>query len=102
MGQFDCHRKHPAGFTATSPGRSGYAEVIIQYNQSRGFSGIFGSGALPVSGRAVACGSVGDVGIMCLDDVVTESAQICGKVNILNGGQIYINSNGTIDEHRIR
>jgi len=74
---------------------AGYAEVYVQYNQTRGFSAIFGSATVPVIGRAVACGSVGDVGIMCLDDVVTESAQICGKVTILNGGQIYINSKGT-------
>jgi hypothetical protein len=32
----------------------GYAEVIIQFNQSRGFSGVFGSGNLPVRARAVA------------------------------------------------
>jgi hypothetical protein len=77
-------------------GKTGYAEVSITFNQARGFSGIFGSGSLPLTARAVACGSVGDVGIMCLDDVVTESAQICGKVSILNGGQIYVNSKGTV------
>ena len=77
-------------------GKVGYAEVIVTSTQTRGFSAIFGSGALSVSAHAVACGGVGDVGIMCLDDVVTETAQICGKVNILNGGQIYINSKGTV------
>src|SRR5262245_22519985 len=34
----------------------GYVEVIIQYNQKRTFSNIFGSGALPVIARAVARG----------------------------------------------
>ncbi len=77
-------------------GKSGYAEVIVQFNQTRGFSSIYSSAALPVSGRAVASGNVGNIGILCLDDVVTISAQICGKVNILNGGQIYINSKGTV------
>jgi hypothetical protein len=77
-------------------GQAGYAEVIVQFNQTRGFSSIYGSGALQVSGRAVACGQVGDIGILCLDDVVTTSAQICGKVNILNGGQIYINSKASV------
>lgn len=34
-------------------GKAGYAEVIIQFNQKRGFSSIFGSGDLPVTARAV-------------------------------------------------
>jgi Flp pilus assembly protein TadG len=34
----------------------GYVEVIIQYNQKRTFSAIFGSGDLPVVARAVARG----------------------------------------------
>jgi len=33
---------------------NGYAEVIVTWNQQRFFSGIFGSGAIPVSARAVA------------------------------------------------
>jgi Flp pilus assembly protein TadG len=37
-------------------GQSGHAEVIVQYNQARGFSGVFGQGNLPVRGRAVARG----------------------------------------------
>jgi Flp pilus assembly protein TadG len=37
-------------------GKPGYAEVIITYAQSRGFSGVFGSGAIPVAARAVAIG----------------------------------------------
>jgi Flp pilus assembly protein TadG len=37
-------------------GVAGYAEVIVTYYQKRGFSGVLGSGTLPVSGRAVAQG----------------------------------------------
>jgi len=37
-------------------GQSGYVEVIVQYNQARGFSGVFGQGNLPARGRAVARG----------------------------------------------
>ena len=33
---------------------NGYAEVIVTWNQQRFFSGIFGSGTIPVSARAVA------------------------------------------------
>ena len=39
-------------------GMPGYAEVIVTWNQQRFFSGIFGSGAIPVSARAVAQGVV--------------------------------------------
>jgi hypothetical protein len=37
-------------------GQAGCAEVIIQWNQSRSFSNIFGPGSIPVSARAVAAG----------------------------------------------
>jgi hypothetical protein len=42
--------------TGNFAGQAGYAEVIIQYNLPRGFSGILGSGDMPVMGRAVARG----------------------------------------------
>ncbi len=38
--------------------KPGYAEVIVTCNQQRFFSGVFGSGAIPVSARAVAQGVV--------------------------------------------
>jgi hypothetical protein len=37
-------------------GQAGYAEVIVQFNQKRGFSGIFANGDIPVRARAVARG----------------------------------------------
>lgn len=73
-------------------GKAGYAEIIVQANQKRGFSGIFGSNALPVSGRAVARGTTGNVGILILDKTQNDVCEIDGNVNILNGGQIYVNS----------
>jgi hypothetical protein len=42
--------------TGNFAGQAGYAEVIIQYNLPRGFSGILGSGDMPVKARAVARG----------------------------------------------
>jgi hypothetical protein len=42
--------------TGAFVGLDGYAEVIIQFNQKRGFSAIFGGGDIPVRGRAVARG----------------------------------------------
>src|SRR5439155_14685414 len=37
-------------------GKDGYAEVIVTYYQARGFSNLFGSGAVPIVARAVAIG----------------------------------------------
>jgi Flp pilus assembly protein TadG len=37
-------------------GTAGYAEVVVQYNTSRTFSAIYGSGSLPVKARSVARG----------------------------------------------
>jgi len=42
--------------SGTFADQAGYAEVIVELNQSRSFSNIFGSGAIPVSARAVAAG----------------------------------------------
>jgi hypothetical protein len=78
-------------------GKKGYAEVIIQYNQKRNFSSIFGTGDLPVKARAVACGMPGNIGILILDPTLKGSCEIDGTVNILNNGQIYSNSNNTVN-----
>lgn len=77
-------------------GVAGYAEVIVQNNQKRRFSNIFGSGRLPVKARAVGCGLPGNIGILILDPTITVAAQIVGNINIQNGGQIYCNSNNTV------
>ena len=47
------YQSGPNAGTAIPPG---YVEVIVQYNAGRTFSGIFGSGAIPVRARAVARG----------------------------------------------
>lgn len=82
--------------TGTYKNKSGYAEVSITYNQPRGFSAIFGSGTVPVTARAVACGKPGNVGILLLDPHLTVAGQIGGKVNIKNDGVIYCNSDSTV------
>jgi hypothetical protein len=50
-------------------GKRCYVEVLVLYHESRTFSSIFGSGTIPVTGRAVALGSAiaADVGILVLD-----------------------------------
>jgi hypothetical protein len=77
-------------------GKAGYAEVIVQFNQPREFSGIFGSGNLPVTARAVARGIPGNIGILILHPHLMGACEIDGNVNILNGGQIYSNSDNTV------
>ncbi len=76
-------------------GKAGYAEVLIQFNQKRGFSSIFGSGDLPVTARAVAHGNPGNMGILILNPHMQGALEIRGNVNILNNGQLYSNSDNT-------
>ena len=76
-------------------GKWGYAEVIIQFNQKRNFSGIFGSGDLPVTSRAVASGNPGNIGILILDPHLQGALEIRGNVDIQNNGQLYSNSDNT-------
>ena len=47
-------QKYSGGPNAGTTLPPGYAEAIVTWNQQRFFSGIFGSGAIPVSARAVA------------------------------------------------
>src|SRR5207245_6789505 len=42
-------------------GKNFFAEVIVQYNMTRGFSAIWGKGTLPVTARAVASGIPGTI-----------------------------------------
>src|SRR5579871_2781951 len=49
-------QNYQGGPNAGSALPPGYVEVIVQYNASRTFSGIFGPGTIPVCGRAVARG----------------------------------------------
>jgi uncharacterized membrane protein len=48
--------KYSGGPNAGTTLPAGYAEATVTWNQQRFFSGIFGSGAIPVSARAVARG----------------------------------------------
>jgi hypothetical protein len=81
----------------------GYAEVIIQYNQKRVFSGVFGSGTITVKARAVARGqwvTVGN-GIIALDPTASGavssggSAGTAGGINVVGGASIIVDSNSS-------
>jgi Flp pilus assembly protein TadG len=77
-------------------GQAGYAEVIVQYNETRGFSNIFTSGTIPVKARAVAVGSpiAGNVGILVLDPTSKGSFTTSGGgASTVVGTPIVVDSN---------
>jgi hypothetical protein len=78
-------------------GQSSYVEVIIQYNQKRGFSNIFGDGDIPVKARAVARGAWTTIrdGILVLDPTLKGSLSTGGggSINITGGAPVIVDSN---------
>jgi hypothetical protein len=72
----------------------GYAEVIIQFNQKRGFSSIFGSGDLPVRGRAVARGfrKKSSIGLLILNPTAQGALTITGSAGMKVDGTVIIDS----------
>jgi hypothetical protein len=78
-------------------GQASYAEVIIQYNQVRGFSNIFGDGPIPVKARAVARGAWTTIrnGILVLDPTLKGSLSTGGggSINLTGGAPVIVDSN---------
>jgi Putative Flp pilus-assembly TadE/G-like len=87
---------------------AGYAEVTVTWYQKRGFSGVLGSGAIPVSARAVARGgSVSGAsslpGVLVLGNTGTTLSGVGnGTVSVTDptgytgsGGSIYVDSTGS-------
>jgi Flp pilus assembly protein TadG len=74
----------------------GYVEVIIQYNAGRTFSNVFGSGAVPVRGRAVARGQwlPASNQVMALKTRSTGVA-ISGSASVSVNGGLLVNSNSS-------
>jgi Flp pilus assembly protein TadG len=81
-----------SGIVAKKPGT---AEVIVQYNEPRFFSGVFGTATTPVTARAVAMGRWASFnsGILVLNPTGpgTLSATGNGQVS-LAGAQVIVNS----------
>lgn len=79
--------------------KKGYAEVIIQHQQPRGFSGIFGSGNLPVTARSVAMGKWTDInnGILILDPIDSNVLVLSGNgsATVVGAGIVVNSSNPT-------
>ncbi len=74
--------------------KAGYAEVIVTWNEPRGFSGIFGSGDIPVSARAVAQGLVSGAPatILLLSSNASPALGVTGNAQVTVNGSVAINS----------
>jgi hypothetical protein len=89
--------KYQAGPNAGKAIPAGYAEVIIKYNQPRGFSRLFGSGDLPVVARAVArgCRKASTIGVLLLNPTAQGSLTITGSAGMKVDGGVIVDSNHT-------
>lgn len=88
---------YQGGPNAGKPLPAGYAEVIVQYNAARLFSGVFGSGAIPVRGRAVARGLWGPVSnkMLALNVTAPVGVGVSGYANVNVNGGLLVNSNSS-------
>ncbi|PAY08866.1 hypothetical protein CK489_10415 [Bradyrhizobium sp. UFLA03-84] len=82
-----------SGSFASSPQA---VEVIISQPQARLLSALFGSGAVPVTARAVALGNVGTGCVLALDPTANPAATVKGntQLNLINCN-LYDDSNGS-------
>src|SRR5205823_13513399 len=84
--------------TGDHVGVAGYVEVMIQYNQKRNFSSIYGTQTVPVRARAVAEGGwrAGKAGILLLDPTASGSLNVVGNgtMNVV-GAPLIVDSNAS-------
>ncbi len=76
---------------------AGYVEVIVQFNESRSFSNLFGSGTVPVRARAVARGQMGNIGdaITLLSLTAAPALGITGSGSVSAAGPLRVNSSAS-------
>jgi hypothetical protein len=82
--------------SGTFTGQAGYVEVIVQFNQARDFSNIFGSAAIPVKARSVARGMqfpYSTAGILLLDPNGWGALNDQGTGLTVTGAPVLVNSN---------
>jgi Flp pilus assembly protein TadG len=75
--------------------QAGFAEVIVTYHLTRGFSGIFSSGTIPITSRAVARGLWTSYanGIILLNPTGSGALTDTGNGTLtVNGGSIIVDS----------
>jgi hypothetical protein len=73
-------------------GKAGYAEVIVEYNQTRNFSKVVGSSSVTVRARAVAQGrwAAPHVGVLVLDPTASGAATATGGSSVGVAGVPFI------------
>jgi hypothetical protein len=79
-------------------GKAGYAEVIVQFNQTRSFSNIFGPGSIPVRARAVARGATdarANAAILVLDPSSANALSVSGTPSVTTNATIVVDSNSS-------
>jgi hypothetical protein len=79
-------------------GEPGYIEVVIQYNQKRHFSAIYGSQRIPARARAVAEGGwrSGRAGILILDPTSPGALTVNGNGSVsVVGAPLIVDSNAS-------
>jgi hypothetical protein len=79
-------------------GNSNYVEVVVQWNQGRNFSSLFGSGSIPVRARAVATGLSGPystAGILVLDPTGQGALSLSGIPKLNVNAPVVVDSNNT-------
>ncbi len=86
--------QYQAGPNAGTAIPAGYVEVIVKFNQARGFSSIFGSSSLPVVARAVARGrrKASNIGILVLNPTADSSLAITGSASMKVDGKVIVDS----------
>jgi hypothetical protein len=79
-------------------GDPNYVEVVVQWNQARGFSSIFGSGPIPIRARSVAMGMTAPYStsaILILDTTGSSALNAAGNPNINVNAPITVDSNNS-------
>jgi len=79
-------------------GKAGYAEVIVQFNQTRSFSNVFGSGSIPVRARAVARGATdarANPAMLILDPSSANALSVSGTPSVTSNATIVVDSNSS-------
>jgi hypothetical protein len=80
-------------------GKAHYAEAIVQYNNPRSFSRIWGTSAVPTTARAVARGwrsPYSLAGIIVLNPSIQKALSVTGPGNVsVNSGAVIVDSNNS-------
>jgi hypothetical protein len=90
-------RPYQGGPNAGQPIPPGYIEVLIQYNATHLFSGVFGAGSTPVPARAVARGQTSLAGnnavfVLNMSSKVSGALAVTSLASLTVNGGIQINS----------